>query len=521
MMTLLQNAYQNFKWVRVGAGVGLLVCSILLSISTGGFPPWAWRLLWQALPTLPHLFATQGATALLVLFGLLLHALAVLVLWGTLLVLWLVLLRDWRTELRRHHRFMHDIAEARLLAGRMILRERQKEHKANKTTQIVPDNVPGTKWVWKKPSAVPAQKFVEGSDLFAPQDAPPLASELESHSQEIRWQEMSLPASSKQRRLHLVPFMSNEHEQHNTEERVVPLSHLTQEQEVQHTTDCSRHTDELPGLATLLTTVEEQSTPEALHLSVGIKSDPGIVRRAMPNEDSLLALQGTHLMNNTPFPVGLFVIADGMGGHAHGREASRIAVQAVGDVVSPVLLRPNAEEELYAELLKDGVQRANFAIYQRNRQQAHMMGTTLTAAIVFGSSVHIVNVGDSRVYLYRRASGLSQITRDHSIVARLVEKGIIAPDTIYTHPRRNQIYRCLGENPTVELDSFKVSLQAEDVLLLCSDGLWEMVHDNVIEDTIRSSAPDASHMSELLLKAALGNGGEDNISIIAICAIKA
>lgn len=149
-----------------------------------------------------------------------------------------------------------------------------------------------------------------------------------------------------------------------------------------------------------------------------------------------------------------------------------------------------------------------------------MMGTTLTAALVFGSSVQVVNVGDSRVYLYRPASGLMQITRDHSIVARLVEKGIITSDTIYTHPRRNQIYRCLGENPTVELDSFSVTLQTDNVLLLCSDGLWEMVHDDEIEEIIRSSAPEGAQISETLLRRALEHGGEDNISIIAVYAMK-
>ncbi len=521
MITPLQNAYQKFKWVRVGAGVGLLACSILLSISTGGFPPWAWQLLWQALPVLPYLFATKGTGALLILLGLLLHALAVLILWSALLLLWVLLLRDWYTELRRHRHFMQDIAEARLLAKRMILRERQKERKADATTHLFPGNkgnLHGTKWVWKKPPVMPAERFVVDSNSFEPQDVPPLP---ESHSKVALWQEMSLPVSPKRQRLHLIPFLSNEHEQHGAEDNPVPHPHLAPEQEEQHISDHSRHTDELSSLATFLATVEERHTPEALRLTVGMKSDPGIVRRATPNEDNLLVLQGMHLTNNTPFPVGLFVIADGMGGHAHGREASRLAIQTVGDVVSPVLLRPNAEEELYAELLKDGVQRANFAIYQRNRQQTHMMGTTLTAALVFGTSVHIVNVGDSRVYLYQRTSGLSQITRDHSIVARLVEKGIITSDTIYTHPRRNQIYRCLGENPTVELDSFKVSLQADNVLLLCSDGLWEMIHDSVIEDIMRSSTPDASHISELLLKMALENGGEDNVSVIAVCATEA
>ncbi|WP_165423870.1 PP2C family protein-serine/threonine phosphatase [Ktedonosporobacter rubrisoli] len=265
----------------------------------------------------------------------------------------------------------------------------------------------------------------------------------------------------------------------------------------------------------------EKELEEALRLVVGIGLDPGIVRVNAPNEDNLFAIQGMRAKQDGPEPVGLFVVADGMGGHAHGQEASRMAVQTISDVVAPVILRSSEDENVFAELLKEGAHRANLAIYQRNRQQEHMMGTTMTAALVVGSIAYIINVGDSRTYLYRAHEGLRQVTRDHSIVARLVEDGVIAPDDIYTHPKRNQIYRCLGERASVEMDTFVEALQPGDVLVLCSDGLWEMVRDSDIHKIIAASAPHPSQISTMLIQAALARGGADNVSVVVICVLGA
>jgi serine/threonine protein phosphatase PrpC len=261
--------------------------------------------------------------------------------------------------------------------------------------------------------------------------------------------------------------------------------------------------------------LEEESR---LRLVVGLGSDPGVTRKNAPNEDNVLGLQGTHVTGLGAVPVGLFVVADGMGGHSNGQEASRIAIRSMSDVVAPALLNSKAAEELCEGLLKDGAQHANFAIYQRN-QQNFMMGTTLTSALIFGSTAHIINIGDSRTYLYRASSGLTQVTRDHSHVWQLFEAGIIKHEDIYTHPERNQIARCLGEHVRAEIDSFKVSLQADDVLLLCSDGLWEMVRDPEIEQIIQSNASHAPQVSAKLIEAALRNGGADNVSAVAVCVV--
>jgi serine/threonine protein phosphatase PrpC len=111
---------------------------------------------------------------------------------------------------------------------------------------------------------------------------------------------------------------------------------------------------------------------------------------------------------------------------------------------------------------------------------------------------------------------LQKITRDHSVVASLVDAGIIQPDDIYTHPKRNQIYRSLGEKPVVEVDSFQIPLQAGDKLLLCSDGLWDMVRDPEIQHVMSSPAPDPNMTGSALIKAALDSGGEDNVSVIVV-----
>ena len=152
-------------------------------------------------------------------------------------------------------------------------------------------------------------------------------------------------------------------------------------------------------------------------------------------------------------------------------------------------------------------------IWQSNQEKGANMGTTLTAALVIGSKAYVVNVGDSRTYMYRRGKGLSQITRDHSLVARLVASGLIASDDIYTHPERNLVERGLGDRRSVEVDCFTVDLHARDWLLLCSDGLWEMVRDPEIERIMKKEG-DPSQMSDLLVQAALKGGGVDNVSVI-------
>ncbi len=264
-----------------------------------------------------------------------------------------------------------------------------------------------------------------------------------------------------------------------------------------------------------------QRKDSTLNLTVGALSHPGIKRQHKPNEDSLFAVQGVQTHSSQPQPFGLFVVADGMGGYAYGQEASRLAIQTIADQVLPKLFgRRGLDDADLNSLLVDGIQAANQVVHQRNMEQHTAMGTTVTAALVVDATAYMVNVGDSRIYLYCEPEGLRKLTRDHSVVAHLVETGIIKPDDIYTHPQRNQIYRSLGHEPSIEVDSFIEQLQPNDTLLLCSDGLWEMVHDSRIEQ-ILWNIPDTSQMSRALIEAALAAGGEDNVSVIVVSATEA
>jgi serine/threonine protein phosphatase PrpC len=271
------------------------------------------------------------------------------------------------------------------------------------------------------------------------------------------------------------------------------------------------------------TTDPDQTEPYLKHqlphkypgVMIATRTNPGIKRQYKPNEDNLFAGHVVREVNGDLVPFGLLVIADGMGGHANGQDASRIAIQTIVNYILPQLLKGgDLSSEGYKQLILDGVQRANQAVHQGNVDSHGDMGTTMTGTLIVGTTAYVANVGDSRTYLYRQGEGLSKVTQDHSVVASLVSAGIIKPDDIYTHPKRNQIYRSLGERENVEVDPFVVQLQPDDKMLLCSDGLWDMVRDPLIEGVLKQTPSDLEKTADGLIKAALDGGGEDNVSII-------
>jgi protein phosphatase len=261
--------------------------------------------------------------------------------------------------------------------------------------------------------------------------------------------------------------------------------------------------------------LSQQREPPGLEVGVGLH--PGFQRKGAPNEDALFEIRGTHSTRSGLQQVGLFVVADGMRDSGLGQEASRLAIQALSAVMVPALLS-NARVN-FADLLQEGVNSANLAIYSRNREMIERnckMGTTMTVALVVGPTAYIANAGNSRAYLYRRNQGLAQITQDHTPTARLLKEGSITSEDIYKHPYRKVLERYLGRNASVEADSFVVQLCSGDILLLCSDGLWEMVHDAEIEKIICFSEPHPMQISTLLAQTALNHGGADNLSVIVV-----
>lgn len=270
--------------------------------------------------------------------------------------------------------------------------------------------------------------------------------------------------------------------------------------------------------ATLDTLLAERTRPVPLRQVVGAHTDTGIVREH--NEDSLLTLQLSLVNNNQPQTWGVYIVSDGMGGHAAGEVASGLAVRGAADLIlSEYLARavqPDASfsEEEARTLVERAVRRANEAIIAEGRAQDNDMGATFTMALVVGDRAVVGNVGDSRTYLYRDGK-LHRISKDHSLVQRLVDLGQISDEDVYSHPQRNAVLRSLGDRAAVEVDVFSERLRAGDALLLCSDGQWEMTRDAEMERFLaRDEHPQA--ICEALVAAANQAGGEDNIAVVLV-----
>lgn len=266
--------------------------------------------------------------------------------------------------------------------------------------------------------------------------------------------------------------------------------------------------------------IEEAEVPEAqgVRLIVGQRSDPGMVRAL--DEDSLLVLSLAPTYQARTGPVlGLFSVADGMGGHEGGEVASKMALQILAsqlmrDVILPELAGELALDEDILARLRQATMAANDAVYLARQKRGNDMGTTLTTALIRDDRLFLAHVGDCRAYRWN-TQGLEQLTVDHSVVAGMVSRGEAAPEEIYTHPHRSVIYRCIGDRPTVEVDADVLPLGLGDRIILCCDGLWEMVRNEGIEDVMLQE-PNPQAACDLLVKHANLAGGEDNISIIVV-----
>jgi serine/threonine protein phosphatase PrpC len=268
--------------------------------------------------------------------------------------------------------------------------------------------------------------------------------------------------------------------------------------------------------------IEQPAFPLGARVVVATATDVGRTRMGEHNEDSVAALVVTLGYDSRTLPLALGLVADGLGGHANGQDASRlvaksIAEQIVKSVAAPFTTLPPSALEGESGLdqaLLEAARAANAKLCAENQQTGGDMGSTLVAALVCGDTAFVVNVGDSRAYVFDGGE-LRRLTTDHSLVEQLIQSGLVTPEDRYTHPKRNQIFRSLGDDPNMPIDLFSQKLTAGMRLLLCSDGLWEMAHDDQMRDILaQTAAPHAA--CDALIRAANENGGEDNISCVLI-----
>lgn len=212
-------------------------------------------------------------------------------------------------------------------------------------------------------------------------------------------------------------------------------------------------------------------------------------------------------------PVGklpnIFIVADGMGGHNAGDYASKYTVETIVKEIGV------SEEKSPEKILESAIQTANGLLRKQAKENMDLkgMGTTVVAATCNGSDLLVANVGDSRLYVV--GSRIRQITRDHSLVEEMVRMGGIDRETARNHPDKNIITRAVGADEHVDIDFFRVSLLPGELVLMCSDGLTNMLEDEEIR-MILSGQRDIVEKAEELVKAANRNGGKDNIAVVLI-----
>jgi len=246
-------------------------------------------------------------------------------------------------------------------------------------------------------------------------------------------------------------------------------------------------------------------------------SAQSVGRQRELNEDSLFCLSTTIAGNTSNPPFGLYIIADGMGGHQYGEIASNTAIRVIAGYVlkkfhdSLFSLTGTPVEESLQEILQAATSEAQKAVLH----EAPGSGTTVTAALIVGQQLTIAHVGDSRAYLIYNDQRMEAITRDHSLVRRLEELGQITAAEAAVHPQRNVLYRALGQGETLESDITTTPFPVGGYLLICTDGLWGVVSDNELR-RILNEGPTMQRACQNMIAAANAAGGPDNISAVLV-----
>jgi len=237
--------------------------------------------------------------------------------------------------------------------------------------------------------------------------------------------------------------------------------------------------------------------------------------RARPNnEDAFIADPA----------LGIFAVADGMGGHAAGEVASRMAVDSLQEAIRSA----GKEKETFSEdlttvpsspanFLIHGIRMANQKIYKSSLEKIEYrgMGTTLVAVYFFNSSSIVAHVGDSRLYRLRGQT-IEQMTEDHSLVWEQYKQGLVGKEALSSSPLKNIVTRALGLHPALDVDAKELAIQAGDFLILCSDGLSDLVRDEEIVGVLRNATGDLDRACDDLIRLANFRGGKDNITVLLI-----
>lgn len=235
------------------------------------------------------------------------------------------------------------------------------------------------------------------------------------------------------------------------------------------------------------------------------KSDIGKAREM--NQDSFY-------VSSENDEIKLFILADGMGGYKGGEIASKLAVVSAKNFIINNFPKIIKEKEEILKLISDAIEYANFVVFEKSKESPEIsdMGTTLDICLIYNNKVFIGHIGDSRVYRIRK-NVIRKLTNDHSYVAQLVKEGKITKEEAYNHPRKNMLLKAIGCSSLVEPDVMYKGFIKDDILLMCSDGLTNMLKD---EEIYQILLENPEKPVEVLIKRANQNGGSDNITAIIV-----
>ncbi len=241
-------------------------------------------------------------------------------------------------------------------------------------------------------------------------------------------------------------------------------------------------------------------------MRVFTKTDIGKVRSM--NQDSFFVSENENGLK-------LYILADGMGGYKGGEIASKVATTAVSKFITEKFDEIDKSKDSILDLLEDAITFANSAIYEESEQDEELqdMGTTLEVLLIYKNKIYIGHIGDSRIYRIRK-NNMKKITTDHSYVEKLIQDGDITREEAYNHPKKNLLMKALGTDKEVDPDLIYTVLSKNDMLIICSDGLTNMITEAEILNIVKESSPE--DVVNVLVEEANESGGLDNITVIFI-----